>query len=97
MDKERTDEREPNVIEGADAGALGTSAPPETAPPGATVDGSEHLVPGARFDDHRPTESKPWFTSLAYEDEQGGVANDPPDAQRVDNPLPDAEERGRQE
>jgi hypothetical protein len=97
MDEDRTRERQPNVIEGADAGALGTSPPPETAPPGAEVDASEHLVPGATFDDRPPTGAKPWFTSLAFDDDQAGVGNDPPDAQRVDHPLPDAEERGRQE
>lgn len=97
MDKDRKADSSPNVIEGADAAALGTSEPPETAPPGASVDPSEHLVPGADFDEHPPTEAKPWSTTLAAASHGAGVANDPPDAQRVDNPLPDAEERGRQE
>ena len=97
MDKDRSAEREPNVVEGADAAALGTTSPPETAPPGAQVDPSEHLVPGADFDARRADAAKPWSTSLAFADDQAGVANDPPDAQRVDEPLPDAEERGRQE
>lgn len=96
MDKLRTDPG-PNVIEGADAGALGTSEPPETAPAGASVDPSQHLVPGADFDERPATEEKPWSTNLAAASDEAGVANDPPDAQKVDNPLPDAEERGRQE
>lgn len=81
MDKDRTPEREPNVIEGADAAALGTTPPPESAPPGAEVDPSEHLVPGATFDERHPTETKPWFTSLAADDDTAGVANEPADVQ----------------
>lgn len=78
MDKDRSD-RTPNVIEGADAGALGTNEPPHTAPEGARVDATERRVPGADFDDHPPTEEKPWFTSLAADSEQAGVANADPD------------------
>lgn len=63
------------AIDGADAGALGTAPPPETAPPGAHVEDVEHRVPGADFE--RPLrESKPWFTSLAFESEQAGVGNE---------------------
>jgi hypothetical protein len=97
MDKDRTAAHEVNAIEGADAAALGQAPPPSSAPPGASVDPSEHLVPGADFEDHPATEAKPWSSSLAARDSQAGVANDPPDAQRVDSPLPDAEARGRQE
>ena len=69
------------VIEGADRGALGLDPPPEPAPAGASVDPSEHLVPGAGFADRLPTESKPWFSSLAADSTQAGVSNDPEDAQ----------------
>jgi hypothetical protein len=76
--KRRVKRAPPREIERA---ALGTTPPPEPAPPGARVDASEHLVPGAGFDDRPRTESKPWFTSLAAESGQAGVANDPSDAQ----------------
>lgn len=78
-------------IEGAEESALGTGPAPESAPPGAEVSDAEHLVPGAGYDAHRPTESKPWFTSLAAESEQAGVANDPPDAQEPLYPADDHE------
>ena len=74
-------------LEGADAAALGTDAPPESAPPGARVDAEEQLVPGAGFDDVRRDQAKPWFTSLAAESSQAGVANDPPDAQEPEFPT----------
>ena len=60
-------------LEGADAAALGTDTPPESAPPGARVDAEERLVPGTGFDDVRRDEAKPWFTSLAAESSQAGV------------------------
>ncbi|HSK92740.1 MAG TPA: hypothetical protein VLA76_01630 [Candidatus Angelobacter sp.] len=78
-------------VEGADDGALGTAPPPEGAPPGAQVSDAEHLVPGAGFDAHLPDEAKPWFTSLAAESDQAGVANDPPDAQEPLYPADDHE------
>jgi hypothetical protein len=71
----------PGALEGADAGALGTDAPPSSAPPGAQVDPSEHLVPGATHGEGPKTAAKPWFTSLGAESDQAGVANDEPDAQ----------------
>ncbi len=74
-------------LEGADAAALGTDTPPESAPPGARVDAEERLVPGTGFDDVRRDEAKPWFTSLAAESSQAGVANDPPDAQEPEFPT----------
>ncbi len=74
-------------LEGADAAALGTGTPPESAPPGARVDAEERLVPGTGFDDVRRDEAKPWFTSLAAESSQAGVANDPPDAQEPEFPT----------
>ncbi len=75
-------------LEGADAAALGTDTPPESAPPGARVDAEERLVPGTGFDDvRRRDEAKPWFTSLAAESSQAGVANDPPDAQEPEFPT----------
>jgi hypothetical protein len=76
-------------LEGADAAALGTGAPPESAPPGAEVDDDEQLVPGAHFDDVPHDQAKPWFTSLAAESEQAGVANEPPDAQEPAFPPED--------
>jgi hypothetical protein len=69
------------TIEGTDAGALGIDPPPGAAPSAAEVDPSEEHVPGPAFDDVPRTESKPWFTSLAAESEQAGVANDDPDEQ----------------
>jgi hypothetical protein len=66
------------AIEGADDAALGTTAPPEPAPPGAEVDATERRVPGPTFD--RPDRSaKPWASSLAAASHQAGVANDPGD------------------
>lgn len=76
-------------IEGADDGALGVTPPPEPPSPAASVDGSEELVPGARFGDRLPTEPKPWFTSLAYEAGQAGVANEPGDVQDRQYPQGD--------
>jgi hypothetical protein len=87
MDDRRSTVDRLGGLEGADAAALGTDAPPEPAPPGATVDDEERLVPGANFDDVPRDESKPWFTSLAYESEQVGVANDPADAQEPEFPT----------
>lgn len=91
MDDRRSTADELGGIEGADDGALGTGPMPESAPPGAEVSDAEHLVPGTGYDDHRPDEAKPWFTSLAAESEQAGVANDPPDAQEPLYPADDAE------
>jgi hypothetical protein len=79
------------TIEGADDGALGTSPPPESAPPGAQVADEEHLVPGATFDSRRGHAEKPWSSSLAAESEQAGVGNDPADAQDPRYPTTDAE------
>ena len=81
MDDKRPPARNRGALEGADPAALGVSDPPQPAPPGAQVDASEHLVPGAGFDDAPHTEAKPWNTSLAARSPQAGVANDPPDAQ----------------
>lgn len=81
MDDKRRAADGTGALEGADAAALGMDKPPESAPPGAEVEDAEHLVPGAHFADRRPDEAKPWQTTLAYESDQAGVANDPPDAQ----------------
>jgi hypothetical protein len=99
MSKDRSGSQEPRVIEGADDGALGRTDPPQTAPPGARVDASEHRVPGAHADEHPGDEAKPWFTSLAARDRQAGVANEAPESsgQPSDDPLTDAEVRGRSE
>ena len=76
------------AIEGADAGALGVDGPPPgSAPLAADVDPSEEHVPGPSFDDQPKTGSKPWFTSLAAESEQAGVANDSPDEQEPQFPT----------
>lgn len=90
MEEERSAADRLDGIEGADDGALGTSQPPETAPPGARVPDEEHLVPGATFDERRRgDEAKPWATTLAFESDQAGVGNDPPDAQEPLYPTAD--------
>jgi hypothetical protein len=89
MDDRRSTVDKLGGLDGADAAALGTGAPPESAPPGAAVDDDEQLVPGAHFDDTPRDQAKPWFTSLAAESEQAGVANEPPDAQEPQFPSED--------
>jgi hypothetical protein len=79
-----------DVIEGADAGALGIDEPPESAPPGAAVDAGHASVPGAPMDGPGH-EAKPWHTTLAAQSDQAGVANDPPDAQDAQYPTGDDE------
>ena len=91
MDKRRSSADRLDGLEGADPAALGIDAAPESAPPGARVDDEENLVPGADFDDVRREQSKPWFTSLAAESSQAGVANEPADAEEPHVP-PEAEE-----
>jgi hypothetical protein len=91
MDNDRSTADRLEGIEGVDDGALGTSPPPETAPPGAAVSGEEHLVPGATFDERRGYDEKPWATSLAFESDQAGVGNDPADAQEPLYPTDDAD------
>ena len=91
MDEKRSAAERLSGIEGADDAALGITPPPESAPPAAEVDDEENLVPGATFGDRVPTEAKPWFTSLAAESDQAGVANDDPDAQPPQFPTEDDE------
>jgi hypothetical protein len=91
MDEKRDVTDRLGGLEGADAAALGTGDPPLPAPPGATVDADERLVPGADHDLLDRRAAKPWFTSLAAKSEQAGVANDPPDAQEPQFPS-DAED-----
>lgn len=92
MEDRRSASDELDTIEGADDGALGTGPAPESAPPGAEVSGEEHLVPGADFDTRRHgDEEKPWFTTLAFDSDQAGVGNDPPDAQEPLYPDDDDE------
>ncbi len=79
-----------DVIDGADAGALGIDEPPPSAPPGATVDAGETRVPGRPMDGPG-REAKPWFTSLAAESDQAGVANEPPGEQEAQYPTDDDE------
>ncbi|HEX2222060.1 MAG TPA: hypothetical protein VHK06_06000 [Candidatus Limnocylindria bacterium] len=50
---------------------------PGGAPPGAQVDDALHMVPGADFEERDRGGEKPWSTSLAYESEDAGVANEP--------------------
>jgi hypothetical protein len=66
-------------IDGVDRAALGIAPPPQPAPPGASVDPSEEMVPGANAADRPATESKPWFTSLAAHSDQAGVGNEQDD------------------
>jgi hypothetical protein len=80
-------------IEGTDAGALGLTPPPEAAPTEAQEPIHEELVPGATFGERVADEPKPWFTSLAAESDQAGVANDAADVQEPQFPDPD-DERG---
>ncbi len=77
------------AIEGADDAALGVTSPPEPMPPDAQEPVDEQLLPGATHGDRVADESKPWFTTLAAESEQAGVANDPPDAQPPEFPDQD--------
>ena len=91
MDDPRSADDRLAGIEGADDAELGLTPPPQSAPLAAEVDDEENLVPGAKFGERLPTESKPWFTSLAAESDQAGVANDPPDAQDPQFPT-DAED-----
>jgi hypothetical protein len=81
MDDRRSAADRLGSIEGADEGALGTKPTPEPAPTDAQEQVDERTVPGATYGERSPDESKPWFTSVAAESDQAGVANDPPDAQ----------------
>lgn len=87
MHDKRSSVDRPGGLEGADAAALGTDASPESAPPGAEVDDEQQLVPGANFDSADRREAKPWFTSLAADSDQAGVANDAPDVQAPQFPT----------
>ena len=80
-------------LEGADPAAAGTGPAPEAAPPGATVEDAEHLVPGATHDGPAVGDAKPWSTSLAYDSEQAGVANDPAADAAARDPLQDDDAR----
>jgi hypothetical protein len=89
MDDPRSPADRLGGLEGADEGALGLTPPPESTPPDAQEPVDDELVPGATFGDRVADEPKPWFTSLAAESDQAGVANDPPDAQPPEFPDPD--------
>ena len=91
MDDERSASDRLKAIEGADAGALGLTPPPDPVPPDAQESVDEELVPGATFGERVADEAKPWFTSLAAESEQAGVANDPADVQDPQFPDPNDE------
>jgi hypothetical protein len=77
--------------EGIDPAALGVTPPPEPTPADAQAPVEEHRVPGATYGERVARASKPWFTTLAAESEQAGVANDPPDAQPPE--FPDQDDR----
>ena len=79
-----------DVIEGADAASLGIDEPPTSAPAGASVKADETHVPGEPMDGPG-YESRPWYTSLAAESDQAGVANEPPGEQEAQYPTGDDE------
>jgi len=87
MDDKRSAADKLDGIEGVEEGALGMGPPPEPAPESAEVVDAVNRVPGPDFGDHPATADKPWFTSLAAESDQAGVANDPPDAQEPEFPT----------
>lgn len=89
MDDKRSAADKLDPIEGVGEGALGMGPPPESAPEAAEVVDEVNSVPGPDFGDHPATADKPWFTSLAAESDQAGVANDPPDAQEPEYPTTD--------
>ncbi len=96
MDDTRPPADRLHVIEGADSAALGLTPEPESAPPGAQVEDSERLVPGAGRNEPAVGDAKPWHTTLAARDDGAGVSNDPPDAQparyHADEVAPGAED-----
>ena len=92
MDDPRSPADRLEAVEGADAGGLGLTPPPEPASSEAQEPVEEQTVPGAPSGERVRDEAKPWFTSLAAESEQAGVANDSPGAQDPD-PLDSDEER----
>jgi hypothetical protein len=74
---EKTSERDRlGVIEGTDDAALGIGADPAAAVPGATKEGPAQGV-------------KPWSTTLAFDDDQAGVGNDPMEEQEPQYPTRD--------
>jgi hypothetical protein len=89
MDERRADDDRLEAIEGADPAALGTTPPPEPGPADAQEPVREGRFPGPVFGERVAREAKPWFTSLAAESGQAGVANDPPDAQEPEFPDQD--------
>jgi hypothetical protein len=91
MDDPRSAAEKLGGLEGTDSAALGTQPPPQPAPETARVEDEENLVPGAHFGDRPATDAKPWFTSLAAESDQAGVANDPAGAQEPQFPHEDDE------
>jgi hypothetical protein len=93
MDQQRDARERLGGIEGTDDASLGVGPPPPEAPPAAAIDEDEAPVPGATFDDHRPTEAKPWSTTLAAQSSQAGVGNDPADSHYHEDLDPDDEHR----
>lgn len=89
MDDPRSPADRLEAIEGADAGALGITPPPTPAPADAQEPVDDQRVPGATYGERVADEAKPWFTSLAAESDQAGIANDAPDAQDPDTLDPD--------
>lgn len=93
MEDERSPTEKLGAIEGTDAGALGIGSPPESAPESVELERGGDIVPGTDFGRHAATDEKPWFTSLAAESDQAGVANDPPDEQEPEFPTSDEDPR----
>ena len=90
MDEKRSGRDRLGTIEGVDDAALGIDAEPAGAPPGAQVDATDTRVPGATKEG--PAQGvKPWSTSLAFDDDQAGVANDPIEEQEPQYPTRDDE------
>jgi hypothetical protein len=90
MDEKRSTLDRLGGLDGTDAAAIGVDDPVETAGSRAVVDDEESSVPGAHMDEVPRDQEKPWFTSLAAESDQAGVANDRADAE--DPLFPDEDE-----
>jgi hypothetical protein len=84
----------PDAIEGADAAALGTAAPPESAPPGADVDPTDRLAGLTPAEAATPPSTpRPWATTLAARGPDAGVMVDEPVAEEPDPAFDEDEHR----
>ncbi len=93
MEDKRSPAEKLDAIEGTDAAALGIGPLPEPVPESVELERGGDQVPGPDFGHHPATDEKPWFTSLAAESDQAGVANDPPDAQEPEFPTSEEDPR----